>query len=305
MSSGRISVVIPVYKAARYLSATLESLLEQTYTDWELLAVDDNGQATEDREILEAFRQDNPDRNISLICHEVNSGTATARYNAISKATGDWIAFLDADDIYVPEKLERSLAAFAKYPDCVLVHTKIEVLSEGGVAAEPTEQLFNETFAPGEYRLSEQPTFLAHNQICCPTVMIKRSAIALDQVPSGMCFQFEDWVLWNQVSLAGTFVYLDERLTRYRVHPHSFTENNSKSLRKKDLAYLEMLLSTYRTGLPRTVKARLFHHFNERLMHMVTDEGRRGNGWTVRLDLARHALGNGLTMAWKSLFQSK
>ena len=102
---GLVSIVMPNYNCGKYLRATVESVLAQTYTNWELIFVDDC--STDDSlEIIESFS----DGRIRVLQNEKNSGAAISRNYALREARGKWIAFLDSDDLWEPLKLEEQLA---------------------------------------------------------------------------------------------------------------------------------------------------------------------------------------------------
>ncbi|MEM5947468.1 glycosyltransferase family 2 protein [Spirochaetia bacterium 38H-sp] len=102
MSDKLVSIVMPVYNSSRFIEDTLNSVLAQTYSNWELIAVDDC--STDDSyEILKKYAD--KDKRITVLRLEKNSGAAVARNRAIDVARGDYIAFIDSDDLWVPEKL--------------------------------------------------------------------------------------------------------------------------------------------------------------------------------------------------------
>lgn len=101
---GLVSIVMPNYNSEKYLKATIESVLAQTYTNWELLFVDDCSMDNS----LEIVRSYNDER-IKILQNEKNSGAAVSRNYALREAKGKWIAFLDSDDLWIPEKLEKQL----------------------------------------------------------------------------------------------------------------------------------------------------------------------------------------------------
>ena len=108
-----ISIVVPVYNAAKYIEETIESVVNQTYKDWELLLVDDcskDDSAEVIQEVIRSFEQDEEYKGrIRFIKKEHNEGAAKARNTGIMEAQGRYIAFLDADDIWYPEKLQNEL----------------------------------------------------------------------------------------------------------------------------------------------------------------------------------------------------
>lgn len=135
---GKVSVVMPAYNSGRFITEAISSVLAQTYSNWELLIVDDaSTDAT--AELLQNFRQDD---RIKIFRFSENKGTQFSRNKAIEEASGDFIAFLDADDLWKPEKLYLQLQMMQtnKLPACFSsyelisengqnLHTKIEALS--------------------------------------------------------------------------------------------------------------------------------------------------------------------------------
>lgn len=123
--SDLISVIMPSYNSEKYITATIDSVIAQTYTNWELIVVDD---VSSDKtvEIIEGFHDD----RIRLFRNEVNSGAAISRNKALREARGRWIAFLDSDDLWHPEKLERQLA-FMKENDYAFTFTDYRIQLNG------------------------------------------------------------------------------------------------------------------------------------------------------------------------------
>lgn len=112
--SPRVSVLIPCYNAGRFLKAALESILAQTYTDYEIILVDDG---SEDNTAAVAAQYP----QIRYIRHE-HKGVSAARNAAVALAKGEFITFLDADDMWMPQKLEKQVAYMTQHPECELVY---------------------------------------------------------------------------------------------------------------------------------------------------------------------------------------
>lgn len=102
-----VSIITPNYNCARFISQTIESVLAQTYSDWEMLIVDD---CSTDGSYEIALEYAAKDRRIKVIRNEKNSGAAVSRNKAIEVAQGEFVAFLDSDDLWIPEKLEKQIA---------------------------------------------------------------------------------------------------------------------------------------------------------------------------------------------------
>lgn len=107
MEQKKVSIIVPVFNAEAYLTRSIRSVLEQTYSNWELLIVDD-GSGDRSREICSHYAQE--DKRIRLFCNQ-HGGTARARNTALDVASGDYIAFLDADDAFHPQYLECMIEA--------------------------------------------------------------------------------------------------------------------------------------------------------------------------------------------------
>lgn len=119
----RVSVLIPCYNAGQYLAAALDSVLAQTYQDFEIIVVDD-GSEDDSAAVVARYLQVRYFRN-------THSGISVTRNLAVSKARGALIAFLDADDLWMPEKLEKQVAYLDDHPDCQLVFTLAENFYDG------------------------------------------------------------------------------------------------------------------------------------------------------------------------------
>jgi succinoglycan biosynthesis protein ExoO len=117
----KVSVVVPAFNAARTIGAAIESVVAQSHTDWELLICDDA--STDDTiDVVRSFA----DARIRLICNPQNLGPGLSRDIAIGVATGQWIAFLDADDVWLPARLERLLQVAARYSRAIVFDELIE-----------------------------------------------------------------------------------------------------------------------------------------------------------------------------------
>ncbi len=125
-----VSVIIPTYNVEAFVKDALESVIAQTYDNWELIVVDD-GSCDGTLELLRVY--EGKDTRIRVCALERNSGQAVARNHAVAVAKGRYIAFLDSDDMWLPYKLERQVSAFQEYEDAAVVFSYYEKISENGV----------------------------------------------------------------------------------------------------------------------------------------------------------------------------
>ena len=125
---GLVSIVTPSYNCAAFIGETIDSILAQTYQNWELIITDDCS-TDNSREIIEKYSSQ--DSRIKLLKLNENSGAGVARNNSIKSSQGRFIAFCDSDDRWYPQKLERQLS-FMESKDCALSFTSYDVCNEDG-----------------------------------------------------------------------------------------------------------------------------------------------------------------------------
>lgn len=121
---GLVSIIMPSWNTERFIAETIQSVIDQTYQNWELLIVDDCSTDNTD-EVVASFKDD----RIKYFHNEKNSGAALTRNRAMREARGEWIAFLDSDDLWMPEKLEKQIA-FMKENGYTLSYTEYEKIDE-------------------------------------------------------------------------------------------------------------------------------------------------------------------------------
>lgn len=206
-----VSVIMPVHNGARYIRAALESALAQTVSPAEILVVDDaSTDATP--EVLAAFGG-----KIRVLRHASASGPARARNQAVAAAQGDFIAFLDADDLWKPRKLERQLARAAQVPDFGIIATDVESFSDDEPVVRET---LRSMYPVREGWVVEQLLF--NNWITTSAALLPRQVFdevgGFEETP---CRLGEDWALWMRIAARHPVYFVDEVLTRRRIHPLS------------------------------------------------------------------------------------
>ena len=145
----KVSVVIPVFNGAAFIARAVESVLAQTFKDFEIVIIDD-GSSDNTQTVLEQFSNQ---PNIRCLYQE-NAGPAHARNVGVKSASGDYIAFLDCDDMWFPEKLELQMAIFGESDSAGLIHSNYEVIASDGeviqyAKAGHTRDVFHQTFTGG------------------------------------------------------------------------------------------------------------------------------------------------------------
>lgn len=209
---GLVSIITPSYNTARFIVETIESVLEQTYRNWELIIVDDC--STDDTEsIVASFRDD----RIRYIRNEKNSGAAVSRNRALREAKGRWIAFLDSDDLWLPEKLERQIGFMKRNDYAFSYHEYIEISEDGediGISVSGKRHVGKfDMFAccwPG-----------------CLSVMYDAAKIGLIQIRDVR--KNNDTAIWLKAIRKADCHLLPESLARYRRRKGSITPPSLKA----------------------------------------------------------------------------
>lgn len=215
-----VSIIVPVYNAGRYIEETIDMVCAQTCPNWELILVDDCSKDNS-REIAER-RVAQSGGKVRLIPKTVNEGAAGARNTGIRAAKGRYIAFLDADDVWMPQKLERELA-FMEEKQAVFAFTSYEF---GDKNARGTGRVVH--VPPSiTYRRALSRTVIFTTTVMIDTCGIDRELILMPQVKS------EDTATWWQILRNGYTAYgLDEVLAIYRRPEKSLSSNKLEAIRR-------------------------------------------------------------------------
>lgn len=214
----RVSVVMPAYNVAPYLEQAVESVLSQSFADLELLIVND---ASTDHTAAVLASLAARDKRVRVITNETNCGVAKTRNRGISLARGAYIALLDGDDYWYPEKLEKQLA-LAEQTDADIVYCSYDLIEE---RENPRHRAF---IVPPETSFQKM---LASNVISCSTVLLKASSLSPE--PFGTAKDYsEDFLLWMQLLQAGKrAVGCTEVLGAYRLMPQSRSSSKMRCAR--------------------------------------------------------------------------
>lgn len=240
MDYGLVSIVMPSYNSERFIAESIKSVQSQTYGDWELLVVDDCS-ADGTVAVVEAMAKE--DRRIHVFPNERNSGAACSRNRALREAKGDWVAFLDSDDLWEPEKLERQLT-FMRKCGCSFSYTEYETMDEGG------RLLGRRCSGPGRI------TRAGMRRYCwpgCLTVMYDRHKVGLVQIAD--LKKHNDYAMWLKVIDKTDCALLSEVLGEYRVRTSSVSHGVGF---KGQVSHLYTL---WRMGESMTVPGALFRTF--------------------------------------------
>jgi glycosyltransferase involved in cell wall biosynthesis len=225
-----VQVVMPAYNAEAYIGEAIDSVLAQTFTDWELTVVDD-GSTDATADVVAGYS----DGRIGLV-RTGNGGPSSARNRALAESRSPYVAFLDADDLWRRDKLERQVAVMEAKPDVGLVHTDMETLKDGERSPYPTPTTL---YGPE----SQFVRLAAGNFIASPSVLLRR--VLLDRY-GGFDEEFwtsEDFELWMRLAPHTTFAYIDEPLLVYRLTRNSLTRRPGPQM---GVSYMRMMQKMHR-----------------------------------------------------------
>ena len=220
-----ISVVIPAFNAAETLDEALASVAAQDWPDWETLVVDD-GSADATREV--ALARTRRDPRMRLLGLDRNGGVAAARNHALVHASGDVVAFLDADDAYLPHAIGTLAAALAGAPGADLAYGMAETMEGSGVHRLGRGR-------PGA-PVGIFGQLARFNVMATSAVAVRRAALERAPFPVGLPFQFEDWACWLELARRRAFLFVPAVVTRYRCGPAGATARVRASGREAELA---------------------------------------------------------------------
>jgi glycosyltransferase involved in cell wall biosynthesis len=215
----KISVLIPVYNGAKFVSETIQSILNQTFNDYEIVVVDD-GSTDATKSIIDEFTKQFPNK-IRYI-YQDNSGVSIARNTAINNAKGEFIAFLDSDDYSAKNRLEEEIRIIESDSRIGLVHANVTKVDGNGKVIET--DLRAKQYLSGNIF---EHLFLRKANIACSTVLFRKSCcnrIGLFDVHLTK-LGCEDRDFWLRLSKEYKIVYIDKILSFYRITPQSMSQN--------------------------------------------------------------------------------
>jgi glycosyltransferase involved in cell wall biosynthesis len=215
--SPKISVVMPVYNAFNYVEESIKSILNQTYTDFELIILNDKS-TDNSLDILKKMAAS--DQRIILVDKEKNSGPAVVRNQGVETSKGNYIAFMDADDISLPNRFEKQIQLLDNHPEIEVCGSWFTLFGES-IEDQQIEHYENHD--------DLKVHFLNECYIGNPTVMCRKEVFKSGQF-DGTYFPMDDYELWARLIAKHHFYNIQESLLRYRWH-----ETNISSTKKVNL----------------------------------------------------------------------
>lgn len=238
MKKDLVSIITPVYNAEKFIAETIESVLKQTYSNWELILVNDCSKDNSEKIIKKYCKSD---ERIKLINNKVNSRAAISRNNGIKKAEGRYICFLDADDLWDKYKLEKQLK-FIKDKNCAFSFTSYEFADENG---RPNGKKVS---VPSKISYKQA---LKNTTIWTSTVMFDMDKLTKDDIYMPDVTRGQDTATWWKVLKKIDYAYgLDEVLSFYRRSRGTLSSNKFVALKRtwnlyRNVEHLSLISSIY------------------------------------------------------------
>jgi len=223
MEQPLVSVIIPTYNAASYIREAVDSALAQTYQNFEVIVVDD-GSTDNTAEVLAPYIKE---KKIIYI-HQENKGLPAARNTAIKASHGEFVALLDSDDIFLPNKLERQVSYLMQHPECGVCYCEFTHFYE-----ENPKKLFRLNY---KYYSGDDvfPNLLRMNFIGPLGVVLRRSEMDRVGLFNETYRRSEDWEYWLRLARHGVrFEHLPEVLAKYRMRKTSMSSDWSSEIQRK------------------------------------------------------------------------
>ena len=222
-----VSVIMPAYNAQEYIEEAIRSVQQQTVTDWELLVLDDGSQ-DETAAIVERLACKDP--RIRFLPNDHNMGTARTRNRGLDLSRGQYVAFLDSDDVWLPTKIEQQINALVS-EDADMVYTSYSIVGNDGVPC------CDDFLVLDKVSLEDM---LRRNEIGCSTVLLSQRAQQRYRFP--VDFYHEDYALWLKMLRDGAVaVGVTDILVRYRFHANSRASNKLRSAIRRWHIYRDLL----------------------------------------------------------------
>ena len=217
----RVSIIIPTYNCARYLGRAIDSAISQTYKDYEIVVVDD-GSTDDTKDVAMQYG-----RKVTYL-YQQNQGLSAARNYAVSNASGELLAYLDADDMWYPDKLERQVAFLDAHQECGMVHSEMSVINEQDEILHVRFYEETKRSVPQGYCVQQ---LLMRCHIQPLTVVERRSSFDRVGVFDDRLLVAQDYLHWIMIAAEGEAIgYLAEPLGKYRWRTGSLIGNHPRLL---------------------------------------------------------------------------
>lgn len=222
-----VTVITPTYNSERFIIETIRSVQKQTHSNWEMIIIDD---CSSDNTVELVKKEQEKDNRIKLIQLEKNQGAAVARNTGMKKAKGKYIAFLDSDDMWLPNKLEDQIR-FMEENDYAFTFSSFAIMDQYGNLTGKTNRAVEKA---NYHDILKRPGIIG-----CLTVILDREKISDPYMPN--IKTRNDFATWLKILRNGHTAYgLDKVLAYYRLVPGSISSNKLKAAQKNWYVYRQI-----------------------------------------------------------------
>ena len=275
-NSPLVSIILPTYNCASFLPHSIGTILSQTYNSYEIIVIDD-GSTDNTKEVLYPFMQ-----RIKYIRSEQNKGLPTARNIGIRPAQGKYIAFIDADDLWLPEKLQTDIEYFETHPEVSMVYSKHINVDEKGEDLNgntrkqlPSGNIFLQLF-------SEQ------NFVISSSVVVRKEVFETTGLFDEQLVNCQDWDMWLRIAFHFKVAGINKPLVKYRHNPHSLSKNRNNVLKYQKIVIDKIynkFKDTENSITEKVYKKRLASHYAKagRYYLRIGDKNRANENFSLSL----------------------
>jgi glycosyltransferase involved in cell wall biosynthesis len=245
---------MPCFNHASFIGESIEAVLSQTFYDLELIVIDDCSRDNSG-EVIEKYARS--DTRVRAIRHEVNCGVSRSRNDGLRIAKGEYLAFCDADDVWMPMKLARQLELLESQRAYDAAYCDAKIIDEYGIE---TGERFSDKFpVPGAGSGRLFYSLCTRNFVNTQTVVLRRNCLGdVGYFDENINFG-EDWWFWLRISDRHLFVYKDEVLARYRVHQKSTAVIERRGYKSDRIRVFHRILREF-PEIPVKLKAEIYYH---------------------------------------------
>ena len=230
--SPKVSVLLPVYNASRYLKSSVQSILDQTFTDFECIIIND-GSSDNSAEILKTFS----DKRLVIKHHDKNYGIVACLNEGLENANGEYIARMDADDVSLPERITEQVNCLNDHPETGVCTVDYNIIRNGLVSKSNTW-----------FESRDLLTLLLFNSpVCHPASMFRKSVLNKSNIKYYNTFKHaEDYHFWVQLSSQTQFCIIKKKLFLYRIHDKQISEIKKKEQQESGNNIRGLMLKNWR-----------------------------------------------------------
>jgi glycosyltransferase involved in cell wall biosynthesis len=246
----KVSVVVPSYNHEKYIGETLESVIHQTYQDYEIV-INDDASRDNSVETIKTFVASHPEIPIKFLSQAENQGGVLTLNHLVENSNGEYIALLNSDDTWLPEKLKRQVAFLDQHPEIGAVFTQAMIVDDSGVELTMHEDFLVDIFMQKNRSRGMwlRRLFFELNCLCHPSILIRRSVYEKNGLYDPRYRQLPDMQMWVRLFKYTTIHIIETPLVNLRFHTSNTSSLNIDN-KIRNVNELNMILANFFEGVP-------------------------------------------------------